>query len=119
MHDISKAQNRLFNIILRIDNCLRHTFTHLAHSLSPFLYPRSCPHFAYFCRQSVSLMRQPQRTREEDTPKTNDDDNNNAAQKEARPVSCAVCMCVWVYAAVLIFRLKVCPGLWTDFFEVT
>lgn len=38
MHNISKAQNRLFNIILRIDNCLRHTFTHLTHTHSLSLF---------------------------------------------------------------------------------
>lgn len=97
MHNISKAQNRLFNIILRIDNCLRHTFTHLTHTLSLSLSLHS---FCVFLQAIPLSPRQQQLTREEGTPKTNDDDNKNAAQKEARPVSRAVHVCGCVCLSV-------------------
>lgn len=94
MHNISKAQNRLFNIILRIDNyCVTHSL--ISHTLS---LPLSLHSLCVFLQAIPLSPQQQQLTREEGTPKTNDDDNKNAAQKEARPVSRVAyvfgCVCV-------------------------
>lgn len=97
MHNISKAQNRLFNIILRIDNCLRHTFTHLTHTPSLSLHS-----FCVFL-QAIPLSPQQQQLIREGTPKTNDNDNKNAAQKEARPVSRVVYVCGCVCECVRLY----------------
>lgn len=108
MHNISKAQNRLFNIILRIDNCLRHIRI-ISRSL-PLLPLRSLSLTLHiFLQSEIASLRPATTIIEEDTPKTNDDNSRQRRRQqqqcrskggsscEPRCVCVRVCVCFRVH----------------------
>lgn len=127
MHNISKSQNRLFNIILRIDNCLRHTRS--SHALF-----RSClSHFTYFSAERDCLSqasknnyrrRHPQNKRQQWQAKAAATTTMPLKRRLVLWAALCVCVgvCVFMYMTERVcgcidFSIKILPTLVNRFFR--